>query len=67
MPASSAGKNRSKIRKAREELRALPPERREDLIYDNIDPGDSYVGMWTMVKFYLYQLKTKMQHARSLS
>ena len=52
MPARSIVSNRNKLRKAREALRALPPERREELRFNNIGPGDSYVGIWRVVNVY---------------
>jgi hypothetical protein len=52
MPARSVVSNRNKLRKAREALRALPPERREELRFNNIGPGDSYVGIWRVVNVY---------------
>jgi len=51
MPARSIVSNR-KMRKAREALRALPPEQREELRFNNIGPGDSYVGIWRVVNTY---------------
>src|SRR6516225_9847497 len=52
MPPRSIVSNRNKLRKAREALRALPPERREELRFNNIGPGDSYVGIWRVVNVY---------------
>src|SRR5215470_8028822 len=52
MPARSIISNRNKLRKAREALRALPAERREELRFNNIGPGDSYVGIWRVVNAY---------------
>jgi hypothetical protein len=46
-------------------LRALPAEEREDLIYDDIGPGDSYVGMWRMVNYYRYRLNILDQEMRA--
>ena len=36
--------NRKAMKQAREELRALPAEERDALVYDGIGPGDSYIG-----------------------
>jgi hypothetical protein len=44
------------MRKAREALKALPPEQREQLWYGGIGPGDSYIGMWRMVNAYRFRL-----------
>jgi hypothetical protein len=55
--------NRSQLKKAREELRRLPPEQREELRYNGIGPGDSYVGMWRMLnrdRYHLEQIEQKM-------
>ena len=56
MPARSMILNGNQMRKAREALKALPPEQREELHYQGIGPGDSYVGMWRMVNRYRYRL-----------
>jgi hypothetical protein len=44
------------MRQAREALKALPPEEREQLWYGGIGPGDSYIGMWRMVNAYRFRL-----------
>jgi hypothetical protein len=49
MPARSTVSNRTKLRKAREEMKALPREQRDQLRYNGIGPGDGYVGMWRML------------------
>jgi hypothetical protein len=44
------------MRQTREALRALPPKQREELHYQGIGPGDSYIGMWRMVNAYRFKL-----------
>jgi hypothetical protein len=48
--------NRNQMRKARDSLKALPPEQREQLRYQGIGPGDSYIGMWRMVNCYRFRV-----------
>ena len=50
--------------KARAAMRALPPEQREDLHWNGIGPGDSYVGMWKLIEFY--RLRTVRRNARGI-
>jgi hypothetical protein len=56
MPARSIVSNRNQMRQAREVLKALPPKQREELRYQGIGPGDSYIGMWRMVNAYRFKL-----------
>jgi hypothetical protein len=56
MPARSIVSNRNQMRQAREVLKALPPKQREELRYQGIGPGDSYIGMWRMVNAYRFEL-----------
>jgi len=65
MPARSMILNGNQMRKAREALKALPPEQREELHYQGIGPGDSYVGMWRMVNRYRYRLNSLDQEMRA--
>ena len=65
MPARSIVSNRNKMRKAREALKAVPPEQREELNYKGIGPGDSYLGLWRMVNFYRYRLNILDQEMRA--
>jgi hypothetical protein len=44
--------NRDKLRKSREALKALDPEKREALYWNGIGPGDSYIGLWRAVNHY---------------
>jgi hypothetical protein len=53
------------MRQAREALRALPPEQREELRFNGIGPGDSYLDVWRMVNLYrrrLDQIVTRISH-----
>ena len=56
MPAHSIVSNRKQMRQAREAMRDLPPKQREELHYQGIGPGDSYIGMWRMVNAYRSKL-----------
>ena len=56
MPARSTVSNRNQMRQAREALTALPAEQREQLRYQDIGPGDSYVGLWRMVNAHRFRL-----------
>jgi hypothetical protein len=47
----------SKLKQAREELKRLPPEQREELRWNGIGPGDSYAGMWRMLNRYRRRLE----------
>ena len=65
MPARSIVSNRNQMRQAREALRALPPEQREELRFNGIGPGDSYLDVWRMVNLYrrrLDQIVTRISH-----
>ena len=65
MPARSIVSNRNQMRQAREALRALPPEQREELWYGGIGPGDSYIGMWRMVNACRFRLNAFKDQARA--
>jgi hypothetical protein len=58
MAARSTVKNRHEMRQAREELRRLPPEQRDDLRYDGVGPGESYVGLWKLINTHRHRVKT---------
>jgi hypothetical protein len=65
MPARSIVSNRNQMRQAREGLKALPLEQREELRRNGIGPGDSYIGMWRMVNRYRYRLDILDQEMRA--
>ena len=58
MPARSSVSNRNKLRQAREALRSPRPEQREELRWNGIGPGDSYIGLWRMVNRHRHRLAT---------
>jgi hypothetical protein len=57
--------NRNQMRQAREALKAVPLEQREELRRNGIGPGDSYIGMWRMVNRYRYRLDILDQEMRA--
>ena len=40
------------MRKAREALKALPPEQREELRFQDLGPGDAYIIMWRALNLH---------------
>jgi hypothetical protein len=63
-PTRSIVLNRNKMRKAREALKALPPEQREELRYQGIGPDDSYVGMWRIRRPFHDRCGTRRARSR---
>jgi hypothetical protein len=48
--------NKKQLKIAREAIRAVPPEKRDELRYQGLGPGDAYIVMWRALNLYRRRL-----------